>query len=263
IIAAVSIAALGAGFEWYFRHDGQFPRTDINMPMTFAPGVGMTYTPGGTVKWTNGIDFWTETKINSLGFADAEPALPKPKDTFRVAIVGDSFVEALQVPIEQKVQTLLAHSLRERYPERQFDAVALGISGTGQANQLPFYERSRGPLAPAVVVLVFVNNDFANNSFLLEGPRYGFAPESPPWLYLRPDCSRIEPVATWQQFRIAGTTPSARADTLSSRSPSIAESLSGWNGHQLDGMFYAAKLPPAFEDALASTRCALREWKRL
>jgi hypothetical protein len=56
---------------------------------------------------------------------------------------GDSFVKAAQVPIAQKLQTLLAADLNQRFADRKFDAVELGFSGTGQANQLPFYERNR------------------------------------------------------------------------------------------------------------------------
>jgi hypothetical protein len=263
-VAAVMLLAAAGGLEAYMRRAQQFPVSEVVTPMSFRPDVGPTYDPGGIIKFTNGIEFWTTTKINSLGFADAEPALPKPDGTFRVLLVGDSFVDALQVPVAQKAQTLLAEELRRRHPGRKFDAVALGLSGTGQANQLPFYERNRATLRPDVVVLIFVNNDFANNSALLEALRYGFDPEQPPRTYLRPDCSRIKPVADWQQFAVEGGDPAARAKTLRKRSPAIAEALDGWHGEtDFDGRFYSKTLSPAFADALASTRCAFREWHRL
>lgn len=263
-IAAAILLAAAAGLEWYMRRAQQFPITEVVTPMSFRPGAGPTYDPGGIIKFTNGLEFWTTTKINSLGFADAEPALPKPEGTFRVLLVGDSFVDALQVPVAQKVQTLLATDLRRRNPGQQFDGVALGLSGTGQANQLPFYERNRATLRPDVVVLVFVNNDFANNSALLEALRYGFDPEHPPRTYLRPDCSRITAAADWQKFSVGGGDPATRAATLRSRSPTNAAALAGWHGEtDFDGRFYSPTLSPAFADAIASTRCAFREWHRL
>src|SRR5262249_35020938 len=145
-----------------------------------------TFARGAPIKFTNGVDFWSTMRANSRGFADAEPATPKPKDTFRILLVGDSFVEALQVNLEQKMQTRLAAALRAKYPDRKFDVVAVGMAGTGQANQLTFYERNRD-LSPDLVVLLFVSNDFANNSPLLEAVRHGWHPDHSPMLFLRPD----------------------------------------------------------------------------
>src|SRR5207253_9473107 len=40
-------------------------------------------------------------RINSDGLRDREHAKAKPPNTMRIAVLGDSFVEALQVPHEQ------------------------------------------------------------------------------------------------------------------------------------------------------------------
>ena len=55
-------------------------------------------------------------KINSLGYRDAEHELPKPANTFRVAVLGDSFVEARQVAIQDTFWShlaLLSHQTAE------------------------------------------------------------------------------------------------------------------------------------------------------
>ncbi len=230
------------------------------------PDVGITFMPGAVIKWTNGIDFWTTTKVNSLGFVDAEPVLPKPKDTFRIILVGDSFVEALQVPIEQKLQTLLAARLNERHAGKRFDAVALGYSGSGQSNEIPFYERNRRELAPDLVVLVFVGNDFANNSPLLEAVRNGWDPDHMPRLFMRPDCTRAPIVADWNHFLVPGASNAERAKFLRARSREIDVKFGKWNEELegIDAMFNkTGELPPAFEEALTLTKCAFAEWKKI
>ena len=46
---------------------------------------------------------------------------------------------------------------------------AFGISGTGQVNQLAYYDEFARYLRPALLVLVFVSNDFMNNAPILDG----------------------------------------------------------------------------------------------
>ena len=106
IISAVLLAAGLYGADRYFRHAGMFPITDGRWPTQFVDQVGFLFIPGDTVRFTNGTEFWASEKVNSLGFLDREPVLPKPPGMFRIALVGDSFVEAAQVAIAQKLQTL-------------------------------------------------------------------------------------------------------------------------------------------------------------
>ncbi len=179
---ATLLLALGAA-ELYFR--STVPFINSTWPMKFDPAVGTTLTPGAVVRFTNHVDFWTETKANEIGFLDRPPPGAKPPNTCRILLLGDSFVEAAQVPIEQKVQVVVERLLNERSGPRKFDAAALGYSGTGQINQLPFYDRFGKAMAPDIVVLVVISNDMANNSSVLEGVRNGWSPDHPPRLFAR------------------------------------------------------------------------------
>ena len=89
--------------------------------------------------------------------------------------------QALEVPIREKLQTLLRKGLERQFPLKKFDTIALGFSGTGQSAQLPYYERNRKDFKPDIVVLVFVLNDFANNSAVLEGLRQGWHRDHSPF----------------------------------------------------------------------------------
>ena len=160
------LAVLIAGAELYLRTTRPFFAS--HWPLRFDARYGWTFTPGGTVRLTNHLDFWTETKANSLGFLDREPVAAP--NACRVAFIGDSFVEAAQVPIEQKMQVVF-----EKIATNVATA-AFGFSGTGQASQLGFYDVFVRDFQPKVVVLVFFSSDFANNSATLEAIRSGWHP---------------------------------------------------------------------------------------
>lgn len=140
-----------------------------------VPGVGTLLQPNARVVATNGLDFTVEARSNEVGFLDRPlPPLVKPPGICRVAILGDSFVEAAQVPIDDKVQVRLEAMLKAR--GRAIETMAFGFSGTGQLNQLGYYDAWAAPRRPDVIVLVFVSNDFMNNSPFLDAMMTGMHP---------------------------------------------------------------------------------------
>ena len=264
VTAAMLVLVVGA-VEIYQRV-GNKAFGDAAWPMRFDPIAGLTYEPHAEILWSNQLDFWTRERTNSLGFLDREPAQPKPPGRFRILLVGDSFVEAAQVTNDAKLQTLLGKKLDARLGDGKTDVVAIGLSGTGQANQLGLYEAFGKQLSPDLVVLLAVSNDFADNSPLLSGLRNGWSPSRPPWLFFEPEGAgfrRIPPAEDWARFKLSGVDPTAFHAALIQR-PEYASRLRGWGGPavmDLDAMFWRRTLPPAFEEAIGLTRRALEEWK--
>jgi len=169
------------------------PKDEIVWPLVQNPAVGTTFKPNSRVLLTNGLDFHVEEMSNEAGFLDRPlPALEKPPGTCRIAFIGDSFVEAAQVPIRQKVQVELQRLLEAATPGRKVETMAFGFSGTGQLNQLGYLETFVRPRRPDVIVLVFVSNDFANNSALLEAIRVGWHPAHAPRTFAREKDGSIE-----------------------------------------------------------------------
>ena len=153
----------------------------------FDPKIGFRPSAGSVDSWTNYVDFSVNQKANSLGFYDEEP-LARPEDaTCRIGIIGDSFVEAVQVPLEDKLQIQLRSMLQAHYPQERFATMALGIQGTGQINQLAFYDQIMKDFAPHMVILVFTANDFSDNSYLLQALLNGWHPLHAPRLLARRD----------------------------------------------------------------------------
>ena len=133
--------------------------------LIFDPEIGILYKPNPDVRVTNRIAFWTASRVNRLGFLDRKP--PDPKQATkrcRVAVIGDSLVAAEQVLISDKFHVQFEFLAAQQLPHLDVTTQAFGIEGTGQIAQLPYYDRFARRMHPKLVVLVFVRNDFYDNT---------------------------------------------------------------------------------------------------
>ena len=176
LFLVAGLALIGVVGETYFRLRAPFLESDT--PYTWFPTVGWLHTPNAEVRHTNGLDFWTESRANGLGFVDREPiSLERAAAGCHIAMIGDSFVAALEVPIADKFHVRLEELAAGELRHLDITTSAFGISGTGQVNQLAYYDEFARHLRPALIVLVFVNNDFMNNAPILEGLHRGRDPD--------------------------------------------------------------------------------------
>ena len=102
-----------------------------------------------------------------------------------IAIIGDSFVEALHVPIEDKFHVRLEEMTAAELPDLDVTTSAFGIRSTGRTHQLPWYDEYVRHLRPNLAVLVFVDNDFSNNSPALHAMKTGYVPDGIPYATAR------------------------------------------------------------------------------
>ena len=97
--------------------------------------------------------------VNGAGFVDREWG---PKAGPRVVVIGDSFVQAAQVPLDEGYGRVLAR-------EAGVEVLSLGVPGAGTATALDVLEAYAFPLHPDLVLLGFlVANDVLNNDPLLD-----------------------------------------------------------------------------------------------
>jgi len=109
--------------------------------------------------------------VNSQGLRDRERSIEKPPGTYRILVLGDSYVEALQVDIEKTFWRLLEKRLQECKfrPAKNIDVINLGVSGFGTGQALRALQTRGLAYAPDLVILaVFPGNDIRNNSRELE-----------------------------------------------------------------------------------------------
>ena len=176
LFLVAGLALIGVVGETYFRLRAPFLENDV--PRAWFPTIGRIFTPNAEVRWTNRLDFWTESRTNSLGFLDREPiGLERAAASCHVTMIGDSYVEARQVPIADKFHVRLEELAAEELRDLDITTSAFGISGTGQVSQLAYYDEFARALRPALLVLVFVDNDFMNNAPILDGLQRGRDPD--------------------------------------------------------------------------------------
>ncbi|HEX6944027.1 MAG TPA: SGNH/GDSL hydrolase family protein [Gemmatimonadaceae bacterium] len=124
--------------------------------------IGWRFTPGREYWFQGENDHAITGRINSAGWRDHEHAREKPPRTWRVAVLGDSFVEAFQVELDSTFTSRLGRSLHAGAHIRG-EVLNFGRSGMGPAEELIVLERDVIPRTPDVVVLVFTpHNDIAD-----------------------------------------------------------------------------------------------------
>ena len=183
------------------------PFVGQHFPIRFVPNVGILGKPNTEVRWTNGLEFWTVSRTNSLGFLDREPINPERAATScHIAMIGDSFVEAPEVAIADKFHVRLEALAAQELPHLDVTTSAFGKRNSGQINQLPYYDEFARHLRPKVVVLVFFFNDFDNNSPILTALKMNWHPNFPPYTMATKDengtIRMVPPSPDFRRFRL-------------------------------------------------------------
>ena len=173
------IAVVGEGYLRY-----KIPFRDEDYLYRYVPGVGMLLPPLTELRATNGVDFWNISRTNSLGFLNREPIeIDRAASSCHITVIGDSFVRANEVDIEEKLHIRLEDLAARELPALDVTTSAFGLHGTGQINQLAFYDGYARHMHPDMVVLVFVNNDFLDNSLLSSAMIEGWDTDHSPYVY--------------------------------------------------------------------------------
>ena len=124
--------------------------------------------PGSEGVWRVGDDVAGRFRINAQGWNSGHAAYESapPEGVGRIAIIGDSFVEALQVSFDASLAERLEESGKGRLQVYRF-----GVSGAPLSHYLHMARHVARTYHPDMIVLVLVHNDF-DESFGLVPGRY-------------------------------------------------------------------------------------------
>ena len=165
-VLAAGLAAIAGIWEAWIRLTHPF--ADGRTLWDFHPEAGILIRPGSEIRRTDHYDHWQVSRANSLGFPDREPIDPgRAAASCHIAVLGDSLVAGLQVPLEERLHVVLEARAAAALPDLDVTAQAWARPGSGQIEQLPYYDEFARTLRPKLVLLVFVRNDFISNAPLL------------------------------------------------------------------------------------------------
>ncbi|MCC6174689.1 MAG: SGNH/GDSL hydrolase family protein [Chloroflexi bacterium] len=144
--------------------------TSIATFQTYHPIYGFFHRPGAS-GWIETPEYTSFVSINARGLRDHDIDPAKPPGGFRVLMLGDSFVEGAQVPLDATVAKRLEDSLRASLPG-SVDVVNAGNAGFGTGQELLFLQHEGVGYRPDVVVLVyFIDNDLPDNGYAVARAR--------------------------------------------------------------------------------------------
>ena len=251
---------------------------------------GYFHIPGAEGWWVNAEvpgEFQTPVRINAKGLRDREYPYEKPEGTYRVLVLGDSFADALEVPLEDSFQEVLEVYLNERL-DRPVEVINGGVWGYGNDQELLFYRLEGRKYQPDLVLLAFQSTSdvlenhremetrymgreykpfFVLNDGELELVNFPFRvePEPPP----RGPVERVKRflAAHSRLYPVAGRFVKARmkevADWLRKlgvMDPARGERVTG--GIPVAMYLYAVEYPPEWEEAWAVTKAIIAQLKR-
>ena len=135
------------------------------------PVVGPKLIPESRGIWNK--EGFSKAEINSKGWNDFERQYNKPQDVVRVAIVGDSFIEALQVPktdsVASKLESWLDVNCKYKMDDIRYEVLSFGASGWGTTQMHLAINNEIIQYDPDFVIMAFFpGNDLKNNIYELE-----------------------------------------------------------------------------------------------
>lgn len=142
-----------------------------DVPWQRHPVLGHSHVPNKKGIYSN-KGYSAPFRFNSEGWRDREHSIEKPDGAFRVLVLGDSFTEGLQLPVEETYCELLETRLNQDR-SRPFEVLNTGVGAFSTDQEYLALKHYWGAYHPDLIVLAFcVENDTYGNLLELRGDPY-------------------------------------------------------------------------------------------
>lgn len=108
-------------------------------------------------------EFETQITYNSAGLRDYEYTLEKPEGSFRIAVLGDSFTEAREVPLASSYPKLLEKRLNASLSRQKYEVINFGAVRYGTDQYLIRLKEQALTYKPDLILVGIYENDFVDN----------------------------------------------------------------------------------------------------
>lgn len=139
--------------------------------------LGSRHIPGKLVTWR--MEGYSHDRLSSTGLRDSEHPVNKPPGITRIALLGDSSTEGMQVPLSETYGKVMERLLNEH--GQKYEVINFACSGYSTGQQLLQYERDVRRYHPDIVLLLYNRGDSIENIFV-PGPTVLSQPR--PYFYL-------------------------------------------------------------------------------
>ncbi len=138
-------------------------RSEVKLLVQHDPALGWAKIPNShTLRVTP--EYRVEERINSKGLRGPELAYEKPKDTYRILLLGDSFIEGYSVNDDQLISTKLIQKLGGKVGKKKLEIINGGTGGYSTDQEYLFLTTEGHKYHPDLVVLFLFQNDMHYNA---------------------------------------------------------------------------------------------------
>ncbi|RMD99393.1 MAG: SGNH/GDSL hydrolase family protein [Deltaproteobacteria bacterium] len=132
------------------------------------------------------------------GIRGESPEVPKPAETFRILVLGDSVTFGFGVAQEDTYPRRLEQALQARFPDRRVEVINAGVGGYSIYNETGWMEEYGMSLAPDAVLVGFCMNDVDDPYFHFSHHTLETLGALPPAAI--PDPARMRPPTLWSRL---------------------------------------------------------------
>ena len=132
------------------------------------PIYGFFHIPGYQ-GWQHSSEYLTRVNFSQIGLRDLRTSYAKPLNTFRILLLGDSFMEGVQVEQQETTAAVLEARLRALRPDLNVEVIDAGVAGWGTGIEWLYLDQDGYKFEPdLVLVSFFIGNDLYDNYYKLQ-----------------------------------------------------------------------------------------------
>lgn len=109
------------------------------------------------------VEYRVMVKFNSYGFRDYEYAFKKPEETTRLIILGDSFVDALEVELEENFVKRMERRLNRGLGQNRYEVLNFGLQGYSTVLEYLVLKNIALKFNSDLIITCFYFNDISDN----------------------------------------------------------------------------------------------------